>query len=299
MAAKLVHVGLGNFLAADRIVAVASPNSEPIRRLMQRGREEGKAVDMTMGRRTKAVLVMDSGHIVLTAIGPEAIAGRVESDRRVRTRLIPQGEEEVEVGEGLPDSPPLLVVLSGPSGVGKDALLACLKARGTPFHFVVTATTRPKRPNEVDGVDYIFLEHDRFLALAAADNLLEHALVYGHYYGVPKEQVQQALARGQDVLVRTDIQGASHIKEVVPQAIAVFLAPPSWAELEERLRQRGTDSPPQLELRLATAQRELAALPQFDYVVVNQSDRLEEAAARVEAIVTAEKCRPGREAPRL
>lgn len=301
MAAKLVHVGLGNFLAADRIVAIVAPNSEPIRRLMQKGREEGRAVDMTMGRRTKAVLIMDSGHIVLTAIGPEAIAGRVEGERRGRSRLgvQPQEEDEEEADAEIPPLAPLLLVLSGPSGVGKDSLKELLKARGAPFHFVVTATTRPKRPGEADGHDYIFLERDRFQALAERGELLEHALVYGHHYGVPKEQVRQALARGQDVFVRTDIQGARHLKAMVPQAVSIFLATPSWEELEERLRQRGTDLPQELARRLAMARREMAARGEFDYVLVNERGRLEEAAAKVEAIVAAEKCRPQRESPRL
>jgi guanylate kinase len=290
--AKLVHVGLGNFLAADRIVAIAPPNSEPIRRVMQKSREEGRTIDMTMGRRTKAVLVMDSGHIVLTAIGPEAIAGRVDSDKRSRNRATVQDEEGGEEDEELPSSSsPLLVVISGPSGAGKDSVLASLRDHGAPFYFVITATTRPKRAGEVDGVDYMFLPDEKFQELIEKDELLEHATVYNYHYGVPKEQVRHALWRGQDVIVRTDVQGARHIKRIIPEAVTIFVTPPSLEELEERLYKRGSDEEEQLALRLDMAEEEMAAQADFDYVVVNESAKLEDTVDQIEAIITSEKQR--------
>ena len=144
----------------------------------------------------------------------------------------------------------LLVVISGPSGVGKDSVLARLKGRGGR-HVAVTATTRRRRAGEVDGRDYHFVTRRRFAEMEAAGEFLENAFVYGHRSGVPRAEVRDALARGQDVLMRTDIQGVATIKAAVPQAVTIFLAPASLAELEERLRRRGTDSEEQLRLRLA------------------------------------------------
>ena len=195
------------------------------------------------------------------------------------------------------DSRPLLVVISGPSGVGKDALLDVLKSRGRPYHFAITATTRPSRGTETDSRDYYFVSPDRFEEMAATGELLEHALVYGHRYGVPKGPVRQALASGRDVLMRTDIQGAATIKGAVPQAVTIFLAPASLAELEERLRRRATDSPETVRLRLDTARREMDAAGHFDHVVVNAESHLEEAADQVERIIAAERARPERAAP--
>ena len=192
---------------------------------------------------------------------------------------------------------PLLVVISGPSGVGKDALLAVLKSRGRPYHFAVTATTRPRRGAEMESRDYYFLTPERFEQMAAAGELMEHAVVYGHRYGVPKGPVRQALAGGRDVLMRTDVQGAATIKGAVPQAVTIFLAPASFADLEERLRRRATDSEETLRRRLAVASREMDAAGHFDYVVVNAEGRLEEAADQVERIIAAERKRPERPAP--
>lgn len=190
---------------------------------------------------------------------------------------------------------PLLVVLSGPSGVGKDSVLACLRERGLPFHFTVTATTRPQR--EVRPADHEFLsfrteaEFDRLLA---EDGLLEHAQVYGYRYGVPRAPLREALARGQDVVLRVDVQGAATIKSLVPDAVLIFLTPPSLEELEERLRARGLDDPEAMQRRLALAAQELEQLSRFDYAVVNERDRLDETVDQVLAIMTAERCRVGR-----
>jgi len=187
-----------------------------------------------------------------------------------------------------------LVVISGPSGVGKDSLLARLKAREGGYDFAVTATTRPQRPDEVDGRHYHFLTPQRFEEMVTAGELLENAVVYGERYGVPKAEVREALARGQDIVVRTDVQGAATIKGAVPQAVTVFLAPASIAELKERLRLRGADSEEQLRLRLAKARQELDAAGHFDHVVMNAEGKLEEAVAQVERIIAAEKGRPER-----
>lgn len=198
------------------------------------------------------------------------------------------------------DAGPLLVVSSGPSGVGKDAVLSRLKERGLPAHFTVTATTRPQREvNPADHPFLSFLTEQEFDRLLAQDGLLEHAQVYGYRYGVPKAQVREALARGRDVVIRVDVQGAATIKKLAPAAVLIFLAPPSMDELEQRLRARGLDDPEAIRLRLEAAARELAEQPKFDYVVVNERDRLDVTVDTVLAIMTAERCRTGRQPVRL
>ena len=182
-------------------------------------------------------------------------------------------------------------MLSGPSGVGKDVVLARMKELGYPLHYTVTATTRPQRQGENDGADYHFISAARFEEMVERGELLEWAKVYGNWYGVPKRQVEEALGRGLDVIVKADVQGAATIKGAVPQALLIFLAPPSMEQLEERLRQRKTESTIDLNLRIETAREEMKCLPMFDYVVVNHRDRLDLAVAQIGAIITAEKCR--------
>ena len=194
-----------------------------------------------------------------------------------------------------PHQPPprkaLFVVLSGPSAAGKDAVLDELQRRGHRFHRVVTCTTRPRRATETDGIDYHFVTDDEFNELLAKDGLLEHATVYGHRYGVPKQQVLDYLARGMDVYVRTDVQGAATIRRLMPESVLVFIAPASFGELEERIRARGADDNAVIERRLATARAEMARQGEFGYVVVNEQGRLDATADRLEEILAAERSR--------
>ena len=190
-----------------------------------------------------------------------------------------------------PAGPPLLIVLSGPSGVGKDAVLSRMNTLGSPHHFTVTATTRAIRPAERDGEDYIFLTTEEFEELRRTDGLLEHAEVFGNHYGVPKSQVTEALTRGQDVILKIDVQGAETIRNICPDALFIFLAPPDEAELSRRLRERNTESEDAFELRLRTASSELRMADQFDYVVVNERDGLDKAVAEIEGIIAREKRR--------
>ena len=186
---------------------------------------------------------------------------------------------------------PLLIILSGPSGVGKDAVLARMKESGYPIKYVITLTTRPQRSNERNNVDYHFVSDKRFNEMIENNELLEWANVYGNWYGVPKEEVKKALEQGQDVMVKVDIQGATTIKKILPQAVSIFLMPPSMDELLTRLKQRHTELPSDLDLRLKTAEAEMKQLHLFDYAVVNRWDEIDLAMADVEAIITAEKCR--------
>lgn len=186
---------------------------------------------------------------------------------------------------------PLLVVISGPSGVGKDMTINRLKELGYPFHFVVTATTRPKRPDEEHGVDYFFISMSEFAEMIEQEELLEHAVVYGDYKGIPKQQVREALASGRDVIMRIDVQGAATIRRLVPEAVLIFLSAESEEALVRRLRKRKTEPEEQLKMRIATARQELKRLEMFDYVVINAEDELDETCHKIAAIITAEKCR--------
>jgi guanylate kinase len=186
---------------------------------------------------------------------------------------------------------PLLVVLSGPSGVGKDTILMRMRDIGFPFHFVVTATSRAQRPGERDGYDYHFVSKGRFEEMISRGELLEWAEVYGHYKGIPKREVGQALQSGRDVILRIDVQGAATIKRLAPEAVFIFLAPGSFDELRNRLQWRRTESPDQMEQRLAMARREMDALEMFDYVVINREDHLDDAVGQIRNIMSAEKQR--------
>ena len=186
---------------------------------------------------------------------------------------------------------PLLVVLSGPSGVGKDSILMRMRDIGFPFHFVVTATSRVQRPGERDGYDYHFVSKERFEEMITGGELLEWAEVYGHYKGIPKREISQALQSGRDVILRIDVQGAATIKRLAPDAVFIFLAPGSFDELHNRLQWRRTESPDQMQQRLAMARREMDSLDAFDYVVINREDHLDDAVGQIRNIMSAEKQR--------
>jgi guanylate kinase len=186
---------------------------------------------------------------------------------------------------------PLLVVITGPSGVGKDAALARLKEVEPACHVTVTATTRPRREAEQHGVDYFFIEQDEYDRMLAADEFLEHASVYGFGYGIPRTPVREALAAGKDVLLRIDVQGAATIGALAPDCIRIFLAPPTFAELEQRLRLRRSDAPDVIERRLRTAHAEMTRAAECDYIVVNADGRLDDTVCQIAAIMAAERRR--------
>ena len=186
---------------------------------------------------------------------------------------------------------PLVVVISGLSGVGKDVVVKGLRERGYLFHRVVTVTTRRPRRGEAEGVDYKFVSEDEYQGMLERGELLEHAVVYAKLYGVPEREIREPLERGQDAVLRIDVQGAEALKEKLPQAVLIFLVAPSMEELRRRLVGRAKDSPEEMERRMNTAREELRHIPNFDYVVVNRDGRLGEAVRQVMAIVTAEKLR--------
>jgi guanylate kinase len=183
---------------------------------------------------------------------------------------------------------PLMVVISGPSGAGKDSVLKELQSRDLPLHFVVTVNSRSPRPDEKEGVDYFFITRENFENMIARDELIEYAKVYQDYKGVPKEQVRKALASGKDVLLRLDVQGAARIKKLNPDAILIFLVPKNEKEWFDRLRRRGTEKQDDFQVRVETANKELEYLPIFDYVVVNAEGHLKDAIDDVEKIIKSE-----------
>ncbi len=184
-----------------------------------------------------------------------------------------------------PAPKPQILVLSGPSGVGKDLLLSRLRDSGAPYFFAITATTRPKRDGEQDGIDYYFVTKAQFEMMIANDELLEWATVYENYYGVPKAQVDDALSRGQHVILKIDIQGAATIRKIAPDALFIFLAPPSEAELERRLRGRESESESTLATRIEQARHELKQAEYFDYTIVHETNRTDEAVHEIQRLV--------------
>jgi guanylate kinase len=184
----------------------------------------------------------------------------------------------------------MLVIISGPSGVGKDTIIEALRRRprDPDYHYVVTCTTRSRRPGETDGVSYQFLTPDEFDALRESGGLLEANEVHGHWYGTPRAQVREALAAGHDVILKIDVQGAQQVKERVPNALLVFVVPPSLEALFQRLRARATETADQLELRQRNAAIELARQEDYDYVVTNEDGQVERTAARIDEIIADE-----------
>ena len=188
---------------------------------------------------------------------------------------------------------PLIVVLSGPSGVGKDAVLSRMKQLGSPYHFTVTATSRTIRPGETDGVDYIFVSKETFSRMADADGLLESANIYGNMYGIPRDQVTKALESGQDVVVKIDVQGAATIRKILPDALFIFLAAPEMSDVASRLKRRMTESPEALQRRLDTALKEMEEAPKFDFIVYNREGRIDDAAREIGSIIDRERTSRG------
>ena len=187
--------------------------------------------------------------------------------------------------------PPLVIIISGPSGVGKDAVIEKLRERGHPFHYTITATTRAPRWNERQGVNYFFYQTEEFERRIEAGEFIEYSLVYDHYYGVPRDQIESALASGLDVIIKPDVQGAAKLRRVLPDAVLIFLAPESLDQLADRMSQRRTESAEVSAQRLETAHTELAQIDLFDYLVVNRQGHLWDTVACLEAILRAEKCR--------
>ncbi len=191
---------------------------------------------------------------------------------------------------------PLLVVLTGPAAVGKTTVLRRMRELGLPYHIGVTATTRPPRPTEVDGREYHFVSEETFNGWIASDELLEHAFVHGlAWYGIPRAMIRAALARGEDVIVPPEVQGAATVRAKVAGVVSIFVAPATFADLEHRIRNpERPASEAEVQRRLATARDELSRVQEFDYLVINEDGRVDETVWELHAIIQAEKRRIGR-----
>ena len=187
---------------------------------------------------------------------------------------------------------PIVVVISGPSGVGKDVMIDRMIESGRlGFHFTVTATTRDPRPGEKDGINHHFVSVDDFVNLIAADELLEWAQVYDNYYGVPKKQVRDALQQGNHVIMRVDVQGAKRLSEIIPEALLIFIIPPSLDVLRKHLEGRGVNSEEEMTKRLAAATEEISQASLFDFTVTNEEDKLDVTVKNVVEIIESESMR--------
>jgi guanylate kinase len=203
--------------------------------------------------------------------------------------MMPSNEITLSIEQ--PAQQPLLIVISGLSGVGKDAVVKSLQKRDLPFHFVVTANSRPMRAGEQEGIDYFFVTKAEFERMIDDDELIEYAVVYESYKGIPKAQVRTALQSGKDVIMRLDVQGAASVRKLSPEAVLIFLIPATVDEWYERLQNRKSETEETMRIRLDTARWELERLAEFDYVVVNRQDHLDDAVDAILAIVKAEHLR--------
>ncbi len=183
-----------------------------------------------------------------------------------------------------------MVIISGPSGVGKDTILEAMQRREPPFprHYVITVTTRERRPDELAGFSYHYLTKAAYDDLRQSDGLLEASEVHDHWYGTPAAQVRDALSTGQDAILKIDVQGADKVRARVPEALLIFVVPPSLEELHDRLRKRGTENEVELQRRMDNAELELARQDEFDHVVLNETDQVEATADAIEAIIAEE-----------
>lgn len=196
--------------------------------------------------------------------------------------------EEKQMNFGALPTNPLLIVISGPSGIGKDAVVGLLRKTNQDTHFVVTMNSRDPRPDEVEGIDYFFVSREEFEEKIANDELIEYARVYSDYKGIPKSQVLEAFASGKDVIMRLDVQGAMTIRQLCPDAILIFLTASSRDEWINRLLERRSESPDEIEVRLRDAAKEFQMIDQFDYLVVNSDKHIEQTIADIQAIIKAE-----------
>ena len=279
---RLIHVGFGNIVNTDKIIAIVSPESAPIKRLVQKAKETGLAIDATQGRRTKSVLVMENSQIVLSALLPETIAGRAHRcGRKMKKRTVKKMQNKG-----------ILMVISGFSGAGKGTLVKKLLSEYDNYALSISMTTRGPREGEQDGREYFFRTREQFEENIAKNGFIEYAQYCGNYYGTPKAYVEEQMQAGKDVILEIEIQGAMKIKEQFPESLLLFVTPPSAEELQKRLVGRGTETADVIAQRLARAYEESEGMDAYDYIVVN--DDLDECAAAVQKYVEAAKNVPSR-----
>jgi guanylate kinase len=227
---------------------------------------------------------------------PTSRSDHPDHDARLDTIF---AEGDALIGRIRDANTPRIFIISGPSGVGKDSVIEQLRETFPSAQYVVTATTRPVRPGEVDGVHYVFLTKDEFLSRIEQNDFIENATVYDNHYGVPRSPIVEGLAEGRDVIIKVDVKGAATLRRLIKNTTSIFLAPESMEALLARLRDRKTDDPDVLMKRFKTASTELNEVRKFDYVVFNEAGKLEDAVQRICEIVNVERSRVTRPEIRL
>ena len=270
MNSRMINVGFGNSVVASRVLLVVNPKSSPIKKLKDEAKLQKKLIDVTEGRKTRAILFS------------------LRSNQKPSIFALPPLKNKMRT-----DMKGNLIIISAPSGTGKTTILKKIMPHLNGLTFSVSHTTRSPRQGEEDGKDYHFVNTDAFLALRDQGGFLEWAEVHGNFYGTSKNEVDATLEDGHDVFLDIDIQGARQVRTAAPDAISIFVSPPSWQEQEKRLNSRGTDSPETIALRLANAKAEMADVDLYDYVVMN--DDLDTAARMFEAIILAMRAKNRRD----
>ena len=270
---KLINIGFGNMVSAGRVVAVVSPDSAPVKRLVKEARERGMLIDASYGRSTRAVLIWTPIMSCCPPFSPK------------RWQAAPPGRraEHQWRKKHLMANDKFLFVVSGAAGTGKDSVVKALREAHPEIEKTVSATTRTPRPGEQEGVDYYYRTREQFQQLLENDQVVEHNFYNGNYYGTLKSEVEKRLEAGKVVVLVIDVHGAANIRRMFPGATTVFLLPPSVEELEHRLRGRGTETEESIQERLATARQELAEQDKFTVKLVN--NQIEPCAAELYQVI--------------
>lgn len=277
--AKLINIGFGNVVNSRKIVAVVSPDAAPVKRMIQSIKGTRSLIDATQGRKTKAVIVTSDDYLVLSALQPETIA------RRLR-KLIIMKKRKRNMSKGV------LTVVSGFSGAGKGTVMKRLLEKYENYALSISVTTRKPREGERDGIEYFFRTREEVEAMIQEDQLLEHAEYVGNYYGTPRFYVEDMLSQGKNVILEIEIQGAMKIKEKIPEAVLVFVTPPTIEELRSRLTGRGTETADVIASRLRRAAEESEGMDNYDYILIN--DQVEDCVDQLHQIILSERCRAQR-----
>ena len=262
--AGFINIGFGNIVNRDKIVAVVSPDAAPVKRMVQQGKEEKIVIDATQGRRTKAVLVTQEGFLVLSALQPDTIGKRLHAEKII--------EEKGDLDEF--------------SGAGKGTVVKELMKNYECYALSISATTRNPRPGEENGREYFFKTKEEFEELIRQDALYEYAQYVDNYYGTPKAYVEEQLAAGKDVILEIEVQGALKVKEKNPQALLLFVTPPSAEELKHRLIDRGTETMDVINDRMRRAAEESEIMDHYQYLVIN--DDLDTCVKEVHQLIQSE-----------
>ena len=274
--AKLINIGFGNVVNSRKIVAVVSPDAAPVKRMIQSIKGTRSLIDATQGRKTKAVIVTSDDYLVLSALQPETIA----------RKLIIMKKRKRNMSKGV------LTVVSGFSGAGKGTVMKRLLEKYENYALSISVTTRKPREGERDGIEYFFRTREEVEAMIQEDQLLEHAEYVGNYYGTPRFYVEDMLSQGKNVILEIEIQGAMKIKEKIPEAVLVFVTPPTIEELRSRLIGRGTETADVIASRLRRAAEESEGMNNYDYILIN--DQVEDCVDQLHQIILSERCRAQR-----